>query len=375
MRAGIVGGLLLVCFLAPAPLHAAAVERLVIAGDSTASSYPPARHPRTGWGQVLGEFLDLPVENRAISGRSTRSYADEGHLAALGETLRSGDLLLIQFGHNDQKADDPRRYAEPRHDFPAGLRRMLALARERGATPVLLTPVARREFDAEGRVRDTHGDWAAAVRRLAGEESVPLIDLDAASRRWLQALGVDGSLAYYLHEPAIALADNTHFHRRGALAIACLVADALTAQQLVPAERKRRDTDCGVPADAAAPARPQAHPSLIEHLDLGALLQPGPHGGDGPTIASPLFTSAPGLALALRRRVLLPGASIGLHAHGKDEIYLVLAGHGELTLDGQRHLLGPGHAVLTRDGSTHSLRQTGSEPLQLLIVFGKAPTP
>ena len=240
---------------------------------------------------------------------------------------------------------------------------------------MLLTPVARREFDAEGRVRDSHGDWAAAVRRVAGEESVPLLDLDAASRRWLQALGVEGSLAYYLHEPAIALADNTHFHRRGALAVACLVAEALTAQQLVPARHKRRDTDCGVPATAGSGRASQRHPSLIEHVEHGLQLQPGPHGGDGPTLASPLFASAPELALTVRRRVLLPGASIGLHAHGKDEVYLVLAGHGELTLDGQRHLLGPGHAVLTRDGSTHSLRQTGSEPLQLLIVFGKAPTP
>jgi lysophospholipase L1-like esterase/mannose-6-phosphate isomerase-like protein (cupin superfamily) len=374
MRAGIVAGLLLL-LAAPTPAVSAAVERLVIAGDSTASAYPASRHPRTGWGQVLGEFLDLPVENRAISGRSTRSYADEGHLAALGETLRAGDLLLIQFGHNDQKAEDPRRYADPQHDFPQGLRRFLALARERGAVPVLLTPVARREFDAEGRVRDTHGDWAAAARRVAVEEAVPLLDLDAASRRWLQALGVEGSLAYYLHEPAIALADNTHFHRRGALAIACLVAEALTAQQLVPAAHKRRDTDCGVPAGSEQGHATQRHPSLIEHVEHGLLLQPGPHGGDGPTLASPLFVGAPELGLTVRRRVLLPGASIGLHAHGKDEVYLILAGHGELTLDGQRHQLGPGHAVLTRDGSTHSLRQIGVEPLQLLIVFGKTPTP
>ena len=95
MRAGIVAGLLCLLLAAPAPAASFEVERLVIAGDSTACSYPAARHPRTGWGQVLGEFLDLPVENRAISGRSTRSYADEGHLAALGETLRAGDLLLI----------------------------------------------------------------------------------------------------------------------------------------------------------------------------------------------------------------------------------------------------------------------------------------
>src|SRR5690606_29332415 len=144
---------------------------------------------------------------------------DEGHLDALAAVLAPGDLLLVQFGHNDQKVDDPRRYADPEVDFPAGQRRFIAVARERRATPVLLTPVARREFDDNGALRDSHGAWADAVRRVAAEQQVALVDLDAASRRWLAALGVDGSLAYYLHDPAIALADNTHFHRRGALAV------------------------------------------------------------------------------------------------------------------------------------------------------------
>jgi lysophospholipase L1-like esterase/mannose-6-phosphate isomerase-like protein (cupin superfamily) len=355
------------------PAVAEVAQRLVIAGDSTASSYPAARFPRTGWGQVLDEFLALPVENRAISGRSTRSYTDEGHLAALGDVLRPGDLLLIQFGHNDQKHDDPRRYAEPQRDFPDGLRRFLTLARERGARPVLITPVARREFAADGTALDLHGAWADAVRRVAREDAVPLIDLNAASRRWLTALGVDASMHYYLHDARIALADNTHFHRRGALAIACLVADALIAQQLVPANAARRDTDCGVPHDFAARRAAQRHPSLIAHADIGTVQQPGPHGGDGPTLASPLFADAPELGLVVRRRVLLPGASIGLHAHGKDEIYVILSGHAELTLDGQRHVVGAGHTILTRDGSSHSLRQLGSENLVVLIVYGKAP--
>lgn len=351
--------------------HAA---RIVIAGDSTASEYGPERHPRQGWGKQLSSYLqpELHVINLAVSGRSTRSYVSLGHFATLERTLQHGDLLLIQFGHNDQKVDDPVRYADPDTDFPAGLRRFLKLAADKGATPVLLTPVARRQFDAQGQVLDTHGRWGEAVRGLARAEQVALLDLDQRSRNWLAALGPEASKAWYLHDPAIGLADDTHFHERGAVQLACLVAAGLRELELLRPGQTTRDLDCGVPPDQAARHAAQRHASVIRHADVDTVLQPlGPHGGNGLSMASPLFADQPGLELVVRRRVLTPGAAIGLHAHGKDEIYYVLSGNGELTLDGKAHQLVAGHAVLTRDGSAHSLRQTGSAALVLLIIYGK----
>jgi len=358
-------------FLVNTATAEAAPSRIVIAGDSTASRHEQERHPRMGWGQVLPGFLapDIDVLNLAISGRSTRSYVDQGHLAALQAALRPGDMLLIQFGHNDAKQDDPSRFADPVTDFPAGLRRFIEVARRAGATPVLLTPVTRRSFDAEGRVIDTHGAYAQSVRALAQDEAVGLVDLSRLSMDWLAALGPEASKAWFLHDSAIGLADDTHFNERGATAVACLVAGELVRLALLPVTGMPRDADCGVPPDHAQRHLAQRHPSLIEHAEAIARVQPGPHGGSGLTIASPFFADAPGFGLAVRRRVLHAGASIGLHAHGKDEVYYIVSGRGELTLDGVARIVTPGSAVLTRDGSSHSLRQLGSEDLTVLIVY------
>jgi lysophospholipase L1-like esterase/mannose-6-phosphate isomerase-like protein (cupin superfamily) len=354
---------------------AGAARQVLIVGDSTASEYPQSRYPRTGWGQVLNRFLtdELQVLNRAISGRSTRSYIAEGHADAAIAELQAGDLLLIQFGHNDEKHEDPARYADAAQGYPAGLRRFVDGARARGATPVLITPVARRAFAEQGAAADTHGDYDDAVRTLAASTGVALIDLTGRSMDWLEALGPDASKAYYLHDAAIGLADDTHFHERGAVAIACLVTADLIALNLIEARQTRRDSDCAASVGGPQGRAAQVHPSVLEHADVIAQVQPGPHGGNGITLGSALFQDTPGLAFAVRRRVLHTGASIGVHWHGKDEVYYVISGQGELTLDGQLHRVRPGSAILTRDGSSHSLRQIGSEGLVLLIVYGRAP--
>lgn len=350
-------------------------ERIVIAGDSTASTYEQSRHPRMGWGQVLDRFFvpEISVLNRAVSGRSTKSYVDLGHFAPLAAELKPGDVLLIQFGHNDAKADDPIRYADPEQAYPAGLMRFVDAARQAGAMPVLLTPVTRRYFDATGKLTDSHTPYANAVRKLAAAEQLPLLDLTKLSMDYVAALGPEASKAYFTHDPALGLIDDTHFTERGALAMACLVSGGLIELGVLSKADTIRDTDCALPDNVSARLASQPRSSLIEHADRIIAMQPGPHGGQGLTLASPFFQSAPDLDLVFRRRVLRDGASIGLHAHGRDEIYYVLSGRAELTLDGKLHTLVPGSAVLTRDGSTHSLRQIGTEELAILIVYKKDP--
>ncbi|HSX58734.1 MAG TPA: cupin domain-containing protein [Tahibacter sp.] len=341
--------------------------RIVIAGDSTASEYDAARWPRRGWGQELPGWFDASVEvrNRAQSGRSSRSFIEQGWLYDVARDLRRGDLLLIQFGHNDEKRDDPARYNEPQQAFPLWLRQYLELARRTGATPVLLTPVARRHF-VSGRATDLHGPYAEAVRALSRRERVALVDLGMTSLRWLDGLGEDASRAFYLHVPEQNLRDNTHFHQRGAAAVACLVVQGLRAQGLVDAARLRRDTDCGIPDDTDT-VRPGA--SRIARDGEYRRAQPSPHGGGGSTIAYPLFADVADLDIVLRRRVLPPGAGIGLHRHTHDEIYYVLSGRGRYVLDGVTHDVGPGDALLTRTGSSHALFQTGEADLVILINY------
>lgn len=109
--------------------------------------------------------------------------------------------------------------------------------------------------------------------------------------------------------------------------------------------------------------------SLIEHDSTVATAQPGPHGGGGPTTAYSFFARAPNLQLVFRKRALHPGAAIGYHRQTEDEIYYVLSGAGELTLNGVRSRVGPGTAILTRPGSSHGLRQVGSDDLVILIAY------
>lgn len=343
--------------------------RVVIAGDSTASDYDASRWPRRGWGQELPGFVDASVDvrNRAQSGRSARSFIEQGWIYDVARDLRAGDLLLIQFGHNDEKADDPARYDEPQQAFPLWLHQYVELARAVGATPVLLTPVARRYFVA-GRAVDRHGPYAEAVRALARREQVALVDLGGSSLRWLSGLGEDASRAFYLHVPEQQLRDDTHFHQRGAAAVACLVVQGLREQGLLAASRLRRDVDCGIPDDLDT-ARPGA--SRIARDGDYRRSQPAPHGGGGSTIADALFEDVPDLRLVLRRRVLPPGAGIGLHRHVHDEIYYILSGQGLYVLDGVAHTVGPGDALLTRAGSSHALHQVGADPLVLLINYEK----
>ena len=108
---------------------------------------------------------------------------------------------------------------------------------------------------------------------------------------------------------------------------------------------------------------------VIEHDSLVARREPGPHGGGGETTAYPFFSDAPGLALVFRKRALHRGAAIGYHRNDADEIYYVLSGRGELTVDGVKREVGAGTAILTRPGSSHGLRQVGTEDLVILIDY------
>jgi lysophospholipase L1-like esterase/quercetin dioxygenase-like cupin family protein len=348
-------------------------QRIFIVGDSTASHYGPERAPRTGWGQVLGDYFDtkkVEVRNHAQSGRSARSFIEQGFFGAIRRELGAGDLLLIQFGHNDEKIDDSTRYNEPLVAFPSWLMHYIDLARERGATPVLITPVARRLFE-NGVLIDTHGLYADAVRQLADAQNIPLFDLGARSMRVFSALGVDASKHFYLYDTAAGTADNTHFSRHGAHAIACLIAADLISLRSDLAAHARRDTACGVYGYATedAPLRP----AIVEHQEGRAVIQPGPHGGAGTATVYDYFRDAPELGLMFRKYVLPPGASIGPHQNNTDQIVYVISGEGLALVRGSEHRLRAGSALLSRSGGVHAIHQTGDADLELIITYQPAP--
>ena len=213
--------------------------KIFVCGDSTAASYKPEEAPITGWGQVLGQFLpDVQVENRAMGGRSTKSYLAEGRLQRIETEIQPGDLLLIQFTHNDA-SDLVWRHTDPWTSFYHNLEIYVDTAILRGARPVLMTPICLRRW-RDGQLLESHGDYPEAIRVLAAQRGVPLIDLYEQSTRLVRRLGDEESKKLYLYAekgvyPAYpeGSADDTHTQRAGAEAYARMAAEALRACGLV----------------------------------------------------------------------------------------------------------------------------------------------
>ncbi|MBG6084299.1 rhamnogalacturonan acetylesterase [Zhihengliuella flava] len=225
-----------------APASAHPIRTLYIAGDSTASIKPLDVYPETGWGMGLGYYLTphARVANHAVNGRSSKSFIDEGRLAGLLSTAASGDVLLIQFGHNDAKPD-AERHTDPWGSYQDYLAQYVDAARAHGMTPVLATSIERRRFRSDGTAYSTHGDYPEAMRQLAQKKHVPLIDLQRQSLALWQQLGPERTKDYFLHTED-GRRDNTHLSEVGAAAIAQLAAIGLQGTgALSPRDLRRLD--------------------------------------------------------------------------------------------------------------------------------------
>ncbi len=204
--------------------------KVYLVGDSTMSDKEIKAYPETGWGMPFSWFFDsaVVVDNRAKNGRSTKSFIAENRWQSVMETLKEGDYVFIQFGHNDE-VPTKANYT-PEDQFVANLTRFITDARGKKAIPVLITPVARRKFDASGTIEETHAAYAALVRKVAGDQQAPLIDLDKESQQLLQQLGPDNSkLLFNWLTPGEnpnypqGREDDTHFNELGARKMAEIV--------------------------------------------------------------------------------------------------------------------------------------------------------
>ena len=215
--------------------------QIFICGDSTAASYRPEETLMVGWGQLLGDLLPgTDVVNLAMAGRSTRTFLAENRLQPAAEYARPGDLMLIQFAHNDENEKKPERYAAPWTDYSGNLRFFVRFARERKMVPVFLTPICMRIWE-NGKLQPTHGEYPAAMRAVAEEMKVPLIDLYTESFRIVEAMGEEGSKALFMHlspgeDPAVpeGMQDNAHTRRAGAERFADFAARELKTMGYVP---------------------------------------------------------------------------------------------------------------------------------------------
>jgi PelA/Pel-15E family pectate lyase len=198
-------------------LLAPGATRLLIVGDSTVCEYSEDE-VRRGWGQYLqGYFKDeLTVVNHARSGRSTKTFMNEGLWKKAIETKPA--YVLIQFGHNDSHDPGKPESTDAATDFRNYLRTYIDEAQALGAVPILVTPMFRRKFDAQGNITDNLKPYAEAMKLVAAEKKVPLVDLQGASEELYLKLGPEKTAEF-----ANAPDDRTHFNAKGAQAMAELV--------------------------------------------------------------------------------------------------------------------------------------------------------
>jgi lysophospholipase L1-like esterase len=204
---------------------------IYLVGDSTMADKQVKAYPETGWGMIFSKFFDTTstaVYNHAQNGRSTQSFLDENRWTPILDNLHDGDIVLVQFGHNDEVKTKATFTTEKQ--FQANLLKYVTESRAKGAIPVLITPVARRRFDSSGKVQGTHQVYSELVREVAKQNNVLLIDLDVKSQQMLQTFGAENSKWLFNHLKAgehpnypEGKADDTHFSELGARKVAEIV--------------------------------------------------------------------------------------------------------------------------------------------------------
>ena len=237
-------------------------------GDSTMANKPlDKENQERGWGQMLPMFFEgaIKVDNHAVNGRSSKSFIDEGRWEKVREKIRPGDYVIIQFGHNDEKAKSADRYTVPGGTFDANLKKFVNETREKGATPILMNSIVRRNFPANGiaaaqtddrqktwkkglenypaegdTLVDTHGDYRIAPRNVAEEMGVAFIDMNTLTHELVQRLGRENSRMLYMWMPVGVYEfapegriDNTHLNVFGGIVVSRLAVNAIAEK--VPA--------------------------------------------------------------------------------------------------------------------------------------------
>lgn len=231
-------GLAVAVWAATAP-----TQRIVIIGDSTVCNYAASKYPQTGWGQILSLYFrsgSVSVVNNAIGGRSTRSFIEDGHWATTLAALQPGDILMVQFGHNDRDFSKAERYTDTT-DYKKYLGQYAREARAKGAHPVFVTPMnmntwtgtAVREVFTEGA-----NNYRAAMIHAAADNKVPVLDLEKKSKLLMDTLGqaylsrfhfLGLDTGEYPNFPD-GVSDGTHFQELGALENARMVVEEISRQ-------------------------------------------------------------------------------------------------------------------------------------------------
>jgi lysophospholipase L1-like esterase len=232
------------------------VPTIYLLGDSTVCDQP--QEPYTSWGQMLTRFFKptVAVANHGESGESYSASLGRRRIDKIASLMKPGDYLLMQFGHNDQK--EKGEGVGPFTSYKANIKKHIAMVRARGGVPVIVSPMERRAFDAEGKVKPSLADFAEASRQAAQEERVAFIDLSAMSQRFYEVLGPQKSaLAFAAPD---GKQDNTHHNNYGSYELAQCIVQGL------------RDNKLGIAREIVEDFRgfDPSHPDPLESFTLPA---------------------------------------------------------------------------------------------------------
>jgi lysophospholipase L1-like esterase len=222
-------------------------------GDSTmADKVKPNENPEHGWLQVFPTFLtkEARVINKAVNGRSTKSFLNEKRWDSIYKNLKRGDYVFIQFGHNDGKETDSIRYTNPHTAYRYNLIKFVEESRQKGAIPILFSSVTRRKFNEQGVLLSTHGDYTQETRLIAKEYKVPFIDLEYLSEKLEKRYGPENSKKLHIHFAAgehpyypTGKDDNTHYSLLGATEISKIVAKAFLSNEDASLKKLKKTID------------------------------------------------------------------------------------------------------------------------------------
>ncbi|MFL1013459.1 rhamnogalacturonan acetylesterase [Flavisericum labens] len=215
---------------------------IYLVGDSTMCLYDESRFPQEGWGMPFVHFFDdtVEIENHAKGGRSSRSFIEENRWQPIVDSLKTGDYVMIQFGHNDaaNSKNHPDRKTTP-EEYKTYLGKYINETLAKNANPIIISPVTRWKFDEDGKAQECHAPYLKAVTEVAKEYGVPFIDLDTKSQELINKMGKDCSRYLYMYfekgeyfKFPDGYPDNTHFTEFGARKMAEIVLNDIIAQDL-----------------------------------------------------------------------------------------------------------------------------------------------